>query len=84
MRVTDRPGFPGPSPVETCVVRIYRREDGDPRKVLGILEEVESGKRTAFRDLDELARLLMGRNRPRPKGRGRGGHAPRVRGPRSG
>jgi len=76
-RVADRRTSPGASPLETCVVRIYRREAGDPRRVLGVLEEVESGKRTGFRDLDELARLLMGRPRPRPKRRGR--RARRVR-----
>jgi hypothetical protein len=75
-RATDRRALPGASPLETCVVRIYRREEGNPRKMLGVLEEVESGKRTGFRDLDELARLLMARPRPRPQGRGR---SPRVR-----
>jgi hypothetical protein len=50
-------------------VRIYRREDDDPRNVLGVLEDVESGSRTAFRDLDELSRLLMVRTRRRDKPR---------------
>jgi hypothetical protein len=47
-------------PIRSYVVRIYRR---DRRVVAGLVEDVRTGKSTAFRSLAELLEVLMGRAR---------------------
>jgi len=43
------------------VVRIYRRAAGDPPQLLGMVEQVRSGKKTPFHTMEELWRILASR-----------------------
>jgi hypothetical protein len=54
-------------PMATYVVTVYRQRkpDAPPDELVGTVETVESGVRTAFRDEAELLNLL--REPPRPK-----------------
>ena len=45
--------------IQTYIVRVYRRRNGDPdNQTVGMVEEVESGKKCAFRNVSELRELL--------------------------
>jgi hypothetical protein len=44
--------------LESYIVRIYRREHDKPIEVAGIVESVETEKKQAFKNMDELARIL--------------------------
>jgi hypothetical protein len=44
--------------VENYIVRIYRRDHGDPERLTGLLESVEEGTRHPFHTLNELCALL--------------------------
>lgn len=44
--------------VDNYIVRIYRRNEDDPREVTGIVECVETEERQAFHNLDELWNVL--------------------------
>jgi hypothetical protein len=44
--------------LESYIIRIYRRENNDPRNIVGIVEEVEGEERKAFTNLDELWNIL--------------------------
>jgi hypothetical protein len=43
---------------ETYVIRIYRQAAGDPPQLIGLAEQVRSGKKTAFHTMEELCRIL--------------------------
>ncbi|MEK6742260.1 MAG: hypothetical protein AABZ15_01545 [Nitrospirota bacterium] len=43
------------------IVRIYRREQGDPDSIVGTIEEASSAERKSFRSPDELWNILGGR-----------------------
>jgi hypothetical protein len=43
---------------ESYVVRIYRRDPDDPRRVTGLVEAAEPGTRASFRTAADLLRLL--------------------------
>lgn len=45
--------------IETYIIRIYRRDPGDPRRLTGLLESVDSGTRSAFHTLNDLRKLLV-------------------------
>lgn len=49
---------PLPSPPESYVVRIYRRNPTLPGRVTGTVEVVGSGSELSFRSLRELQRIL--------------------------
>ncbi len=45
--------------IQTYIVRVYRRRNGDPHnQAVGMVEEVESGMKCAFRNVHELRKLL--------------------------
>lgn len=44
--------------LDNYIVRIYRRDGGDPRKVAGIVEEVGVKENQVFHNLDELWDIL--------------------------
>ncbi|GMQ84052.1 MAG: hypothetical protein BMS9Abin06_0804 [Gammaproteobacteria bacterium] len=44
--------------MENYIVRIYRRDRTDPRKVIGVLESVERETQQSFADLNTLSTLL--------------------------
>jgi len=43
---------------EHYLVRIYRREEGDRRCVVGVIETVESGWQKPFQSLQQLSEIL--------------------------
>jgi len=44
--------------MDTYVVRIYRREEKKPHRLVGVVEEVEVGGKKTFHTMDELACIL--------------------------
>ncbi|MGA2402337.1 MAG: hypothetical protein ABSG91_11635 [Syntrophobacteraceae bacterium] len=54
--------------LEVYIVRIYRRDESDPRMVAGIVEEPWEPVRP-FADIDELSDILT-KNRPQNAGPG--------------
>jgi hypothetical protein len=44
--------------MESYIVRIYRRSETIPHKLIGIVEEVEDGGKRAFTNLQELWEIL--------------------------
>jgi hypothetical protein len=44
--------------LENYIVRIYRRDHDESIKVVGIVESVETEKKQAFKNMDELTRIL--------------------------
>jgi hypothetical protein len=47
------------STAESFIVRIYRINTEDPKRLTGLVEAMDgSGERTAFTDIDELATVL--------------------------
>lgn len=59
--------------VDNYIIRIYRRDEEDLRKMAGIVEQVGTEKKQAFHNLDELWAILTtaGACSPR-KGKKRG------------
>lgn len=55
---------------QSYIVRIYRRGEGSPEEVVGLVEQVETGREAAFHSFDELRTVLAAK--PRRKGRRRG------------
>ncbi len=44
---------------DSVIVRIYRFDSGDPRRLTGLVEAMDgSGRRESFADMDELAAIL--------------------------
>ena len=56
---------------ETYIVRIYRREEKAPRKIVGVVEKVGDGGERSFRSTEELVELIVGA--PVPGARRRSG-----------
>lgn len=44
--------------METYIVRIYRREESDPRMLAGVVEEPGVAENKGFSNLDELWKIL--------------------------
>ena len=44
--------------MENYIVRIYRRDHDESANVAGIVESVETEKKQAFKNMNELARIL--------------------------
>ena len=44
--------------VENYILRIYRREEHHPDRVVGIVEDVENGETVSFRSLSQLMAFL--------------------------
>jgi len=44
--------------MDTYVIRIYRRNENDPRILVGVVEEVGAEGNSAFGNLDELWSIL--------------------------
>ena len=51
---------------ENYVVRIYRRDQRDPKRVAGVVEHIGNQQSRAFHNLSELAQLLA--PAPQPPG----------------
>jgi hypothetical protein len=49
--------------MESYVIRIYRRGEDNPDDVVGIIESVETGGKQAFKNMNELVRILRVPNR---------------------
>ncbi len=45
--------------MDSYVVRIYRRGEADSSEIVGVVEEVESQERRAFKTIDELWAILL-------------------------
>lgn len=45
--------------MQSYILRLYRRGNGDEEKVAGFLEGAISGTQSTFRDFDELRNLLL-------------------------
>ena len=48
--------------MDNYIVRIYRQEENNPRKVVGVMEEVGVKGKRAFSDVDELWEILSAQN----------------------
>jgi len=46
--------------LESYIVRIYRRDHNKPVEIAGIAESIEAEKKQAFKNMDELSRILCG------------------------
>jgi hypothetical protein len=46
--------------LENYIVRIYRRDQDRPSEIAGLVELVEAEKKQAFKNMDELSRILCG------------------------
>lgn len=44
--------------VENYILRIYRRDEHHPDRVVGVVEDVENGETTPFRNLGQLIAIL--------------------------
>jgi hypothetical protein len=53
--------------VDTYVIRIYRRDENDPRILVGVVEEVGVEENRAFGNLDELWFILNSSKAKTPK-----------------
>lgn len=47
--------------MENYILRIYRRDERYPERVVGVVEDVETGERLPFRNLSELITILSER-----------------------
>ena len=45
--------------MESYVIRIYRREDGEPQRIVGLVEFPESGVTERFGHMTELMGILL-------------------------
>jgi hypothetical protein len=45
--------------LDCYIVRIYRKQENDPRALVGLLEEVGKQGNKAFSSIDELCELLV-------------------------
>jgi hypothetical protein len=44
--------------MDSYLIRIYRRSKDDPKGVVGVVEEIDSGQKHAFQNLSGLCRML--------------------------
>jgi hypothetical protein len=49
------------SDADSYIVRVYRRSPNDPRQLVGIVEQVSSGRETPFHSVEELWQILASR-----------------------
>lgn len=47
------------------IIRIYRRDDSDPCRLAGIVEDIEAGGKQRFNSFDEL-KVILGAPKRRP------------------
>ncbi len=52
--------------MENYIVRIYRRDSGNPFEIAGIVESVEDEKKQAFKNMNELSQILRSPEEKRP------------------
>ncbi len=45
--------------MENYIVRIYRRDEKDPQKIVGVMEEVGVKGKKPFKSFDELSSMLV-------------------------
>lgn len=54
--------------MENYIIRIYRRGENQTDEVAGIIESVETKKKQAFKNMNELVRILSApKRKSRPK-----------------
>ncbi|MDH4163773.1 MAG: hypothetical protein OEW15_13970 [Nitrospirota bacterium] len=53
--------------MENYIIRIYRRDNDDPRKMNGIIESVEAGEQKPFGTYTELWEVLRSKDRDAEK-----------------
>lgn len=46
--------------MDNYVIRIYRRDETNPRKIMGLVIEPETGAEQRFSNVDELVEKLLG------------------------
>ena len=46
--------------MESYIVRIYRRDHNKPLEIAGLVESIEAEKKQAFKNMNELSRILCG------------------------
>ena len=44
--------------MENYILRIYRRDEHHPDRVVGIVEDIENGETTSFRNLSQLIAIV--------------------------
>jgi hypothetical protein len=66
-------------PVESYIVRIYRRDRECPERANGIVQQVENGSETSFADMHGLWEILVGKARKSKPGVAR--NSPRLEKP---
>ncbi len=49
--------------MRSYIVRIYRKEKGKPHGIVGLVQDVDSQVERPFRNVEELARILLARRR---------------------
>jgi hypothetical protein len=48
--------------MESYVIRVYRRAEDDPRRMVGIIEIVQEGRQQRFSSMQELWEILAAGN----------------------
>jgi hypothetical protein len=63
--------------MDTYIIRIYRREEGDPQTLVGTVEEPGIPGKRSFVNFDQLRNILnlKKKNPPKPKKRKKDGQA---------
>ncbi len=51
-------------PMDSYLIRIYRRSPDEPEKIVGIIEEISTGHKRSFKDLSELCNAVAA---PKPE-----------------
>ena len=54
--------------MDSYLIRIYRRNNDDPEKVVGVVEEIQTGSNHAFQGMSDLCKLLSLENFPKKGG----------------
>jgi hypothetical protein len=49
------------SDADSYIVRVYRRSSDDPPQLVGIVEQVRTGRETPFHSIEELWQVLTSR-----------------------
>jgi hypothetical protein len=64
--------------LNTYIVRVYRRKNGIPHSLVGVVEEVGKPEKKAFTSLDDLWDILKTGKKTQPSDRGSGEKHERV------
>jgi len=53
--------------MDSYLIRIYRRCKNDPEKVVGVVEDIHSGRKHPFQGMSDLSRMLTPKRFPENK-----------------